>query len=92
MINREVIADNSTLILKTRKYLGRSLRKHCVVDKPPTRNEIGWNEHNLPLSRQQFEQLYQRILSLGSRTCSLHFNGYMRAERNYCYDLQVINK
>ncbi|MGH2413903.1 MAG: phosphoenolpyruvate carboxykinase (ATP), partial [Microcystaceae cyanobacterium] len=87
-----ILADNGALGIETGKYTGRSPKDKFVVDEPSSRHEIDWNQHNVPIYEQHFEQLYQRILSYVQGRDLYIFDGYVGADSKYRYGVRVINE
>lgn len=86
------LASNGAFCVETGKYTGRSPKDRFIVDEPTTRLEIDWNQHNVPLSEAQFEQLYQKVLSYVQGRDLYVFDGYVGADPNYRFGVRVINE
>ena len=87
-----VLANNGALCVRTGKYTGRSPKDKFIVDEPSTKHEIDWNQHNVPISEQKFEQLYQRVLSYVQGRDLYIFDGYVGADPDYAYGVRIINE
>jgi phosphoenolpyruvate carboxykinase (ATP) len=87
-----VLAANGALVVETGKYTGRSPKDKFVVEEPGNREEIDWNQHNVPISEEKFEQLYQRILSYVQKRDLYIFDGYVGADPQYRYGVRFINE
>ncbi len=51
------LASNGALVVETGKYTGRSPKDRYIVDEPSSRDEIDWNNLNVPISEENFERL-----------------------------------
>ena len=87
-----VLAANGALCVRTGKYTGRSPKDKFIVEELNTRHEIDWNQHNVPISEEKFEQLYQRVLSYVQRKDLFIFDGYVGADPQYSYGVRIINE
>lgn len=87
-----VLADNGALVVETGKYTGRSPKDRYIVQEMGSQHEIDWNKHNVPLSEQHFNQLYQRILAYVQGRDLYIFDGYVGADPRYRYGVRVINE
>jgi phosphoenolpyruvate carboxykinase (ATP) len=87
-----ILADNGALVVETGKYTGRSPKDKFIVDEPSSRNEIDWNQHNVPISEEKFQQLYQRVLSYIQGRDLYIFDGYVGADPKYRFGVRVITE
>jgi phosphoenolpyruvate carboxykinase (ATP) len=87
-----VLADNGALCVRTGKYTGRSPKDKFIVDEPTTRQEIDWNKHNVPISEEKFDRIYQRVLTYVQGRDLYIFDGYVGADPKYTYGVRIINE
>ena len=87
-----VLASNGALLVETGKYTGRSPKDRYVVEEASSRDEIDWNQYNVPISEQKFQQLYRKVLSYVQRRDLYIFDGYVGADPKYRYGVRVINE
>lgn len=87
-----LLASNGAFCVETGKYTGRSPNDRFIVEEPKTCNEIDWNHHNRPISEDQFERLYQRVVSYVQGRELYVFDGYVGADPNYRFGVRVINE
>jgi phosphoenolpyruvate carboxykinase (ATP) len=87
-----ILADNGALVVETGKYTGRSPKDKFIVDEPSSRDEIDWNQHNVPISEEKFQQLYQRVLSYVQGRDLYIFDGYVGADPKYRFGVRVITE
>ncbi|MEW6048995.1 MAG: phosphoenolpyruvate carboxykinase [Bacillota bacterium] len=51
------------LVVRTGQHTGRSPKDKFIVDDPETHDKIWWGDANQPLSAEQFDRLYHRLLA-----------------------------
>ncbi len=87
-----ILADNGTLCVNTGKYTGRSPNDKFIVDEPSSREEIHWNDLNVPISEQNFEFLYRRVLSYCQRKDLYIFDGFVGVDPNYRMSVRIVTE
>ncbi|MDJ0705270.1 MAG: phosphoenolpyruvate carboxykinase (ATP) [Leptolyngbyaceae cyanobacterium MO_188.B28] len=87
-----LLADNGALVVETGKYTGRSPDDKFIVDEPSSRDEIDWNQFNVPISEENFHRLYQKVLTYVQGRDLYIFDGYVGADPNYRFGVRVINQ
>ncbi len=61
---KEVIKSNSgALVTYTGKYTGRSPNDKFIVDSPKIHDKINWGKINVPISKQNYDKLHNKITS-----------------------------
>lgn len=59
---KEVVQSKSgALVTYTGKYTGRSPNDRFIVDSPLTHEKINWGKVNVPISKENYDKLYQKI-------------------------------
>ncbi|MEO1401585.1 MAG: phosphoenolpyruvate carboxykinase (ATP) [Cyanobacteria bacterium J06635_1] len=86
------LADNGALVVETGKYTGRSPNDRFIVKEPSSEHEIDWNQFNMPISEEKFEQLRLRVLSYIQGRDLYIFDGYVGADPTYRFGVRVINE
>lgn len=86
------LASNGALVVETGKYTGRSPKDKFIVDEPSSRDEIDWNHLNVPISEENFQRLYHRVLAYVQGRDLYIFDGYVGADPNYRFGVRVINE
>lgn len=86
------LASNGGLCVETGQYTGRSPADRFIVREASTEHDIDWNKSNVPISEQQFRQLYRRALSYVQRRDLYIFDGYAGADPRYRFGVRVINE
>ena len=85
------LASNGALVVETGKYTGRSPNDRFIVDEPSTRDDVDWNHLNVPISEDNFERLYHRVLAYVQNRDLFVFDGYVGADPDYRFGVRVIN-
>ncbi|MGK7899482.1 MAG: phosphoenolpyruvate carboxykinase (ATP), partial [Xenococcus sp. (in: cyanobacteria)] len=86
------LASNGALVVETGKYTGRSPEDRFIVDELSSRDEIDWNNLNLPISEANFERLYHRVRAYVQGRDLYIFDGYVGADPRYHFGVRVINE
>lgn len=87
-----VLAANGSLSVKTGKYTGRSPQDKFIVDEPSIHDEVDWNQVNVPISVEKFDQLYKRVITYVQGRDLYIFDGYVGADPNYRMGVRVVNE
>lgn len=87
-----ILADNGSLCIKTGKYTGRSPNDKFIVDEAGSREEIHWNKLNVPISEEDFNLLYRRVLSYVQGRDIYIFDGYVGADPKYSVGVRIITE
>ncbi len=86
------LSSNGALVVETGKYTGRSPKDRFIVDEPSSRDEIDWNHLNVPISEENFQRLYHRVLAYVQGRELYIFDGYVGADPRYRFGVRVINE
>lgn len=86
------LSQSGALCVETGQYTGRSPNDRFIVDEPATRHEIDWNVHNRPISEQQFDRIYRRVLDYLGGLDLYIFDGFVGADSRYRFGVRVINE
>lgn len=87
-----VLSDSGALCVKTGQYTGRSPSDKFIVDEPSSREEIHWNDLNVPISEESFQHLCRRISSYVQQRDLYIFDGYVGADPNYQMGVRIITE
>ncbi|MBF2026411.1 MAG: phosphoenolpyruvate carboxykinase (ATP) [Oscillatoriales cyanobacterium C42_A2020_001] len=87
-----VLAANGALCVETGKYTGRSPKDRFIVHEPGSAHEIDWNSINRPISQEQYQQLYQKMLGYVEGRDLYIFDGFVGANPNHRFGVRVINE
>lgn len=86
------LAQTGALCVETGKYTGRSPTDRFIVDTPAVRDQVAWGGDNQPLSEDQFQHLYNRMLAYVEGRNLYIFDGYVGADPAYRLGLRVVNE
>ncbi|MEA5532599.1 phosphoenolpyruvate carboxykinase (ATP) [Crocosphaera sp. XPORK-15E] len=86
------LADNGALIVETGKYTGRSPKDRFIVRESSSQDEIDWNQHNVPIYEDKFNQLYLKVIAYLQGKDIYIFDGYVGADNNYRCGVRIINE
>lgn len=87
-----VLAANGALCVNTGKYTGRSPNDKFIVDEPSSREEIHWNQLNVPISEENFNRLYRRVLSYIQGRDLYIFDGFVGAAPAYRLGVRIVTE
>lgn len=77
----------------TGKYTGRSPKDKFIVEDDVTRDTVAWGPVNVPISEENFRNLYQMVLDYLEQQEELFvFDGYVGADPEHQMSLRVINQ
>ncbi|MFA7572647.1 MAG: phosphoenolpyruvate carboxykinase (ATP), partial [Lutispora sp.] len=86
------IAKNGALCGNTGKYTGRSPNDRFIVDSPSVHQHINWNKANLPMTMENFDRLYSKVLDYIKGKEVFAFEGFAGADKEYRMPVRVINE
>ncbi len=86
------LVDNGALLVETGQYTGRSPKDRFIVKESSSQDEIDWNQHNVPISEEKFNQLYQKVIAYIQGRDVYIFDGYVGADTNYRCGVRIINE
>ncbi len=78
------------LVVRTGDHTGRSPRDRFIVHEPTTSDEIWWGDINRPFSREQFDELLQKVLAYFQGKNAFVQNAFAGADKNYRIAVRVI--
>lgn len=85
------LADRGALMCDTGKFTGRSPKDRYIVEDDVTRDAVWWGDINIPLSVDQFDEIYQEMLvHLEDKKVYVR-DAYAGADKTYRLNLRVIN-
>ena len=86
------LAENGAFVVETGPYTGRSPSDRFIVAEPSSQDEIDWNQFNVAMSEETFEQLYRRVQSYVQGRDLYIFDGYAGADPTYRFGVRIINE
>ncbi len=85
--------NTGALLVKTGKYTGRAPKNRFFVSGDEYHDEICWCDNNLPIEKEKFDKLYDRITAHFSEIDKLYvFDGMAGANEKYGMNIRVINE
>ncbi|HWR62010.1 MAG TPA: phosphoenolpyruvate carboxykinase (ATP), partial [Clostridia bacterium] len=87
-----VLSDTGALSINTGKYTGRSPGDRFIVDDPGVYDKIDWGKGNMPISGENFENLYNKVQNYIKDKELYVFDGFVGADKNHRMPIRVINE
>lgn len=85
------LTNSGAFNVYTGKYTGRSPNDKFIVDEPSVHDDIWWG-NNKPISPQDFDAIYRRLIAYLQNRDIFVFNGFAGADSKYRLPIQVINE
>ncbi len=83
---------NGTLVVNTGKFTGRSPQDRFIVQDDYTREKVWWGKINKPVSSENFDQLYERLVDyLKGKEVFVH-DGYVCAHPDFRMNVRSITE
>ncbi|MGI6168381.1 MAG: phosphoenolpyruvate carboxykinase (ATP) [Christensenellales bacterium] len=87
-----ILAENGALCVTTGKYTGRSPEDRFVVKEESTQADIDWGKVNVPISEENYNKIYTRLVSYLQNRDVFVFDGFAGADSSYRQNIRVINE
>lgn len=84
--------ENGTLTINTGKFTGRSPQDRFLVKDDYTKDKVWWGRINKPLSPENFDKLYDRVVNYLSGKEIYARDGYVCADPNYRMNVRTITE
>ncbi len=84
------LSSTGAISVKTGKFTGRSPDDRYIVDDETTRSSIEWGRVNHPISEENFETIYRRMLTFVREKEVFVFDGFIGAELQNRMPIRVI--
>lgn len=78
------------LIINTGKYTGRSPNDRFVVDSPCVHDLIDWGKVNVPISREDADNIYNKMCAYMQNREIFVVDGYVGADPSYALPIRVV--
>lgn len=86
------LADSGALAIDTGEFTGRSPKDRFIVSDAITENTVWWGDINIPMSPDQFENLFKKVTNfLADKTIYVR-DAYVCANLKYKLSLRVITE
>jgi phosphoenolpyruvate carboxykinase (ATP) len=86
------LASNEALLVSTGKFTGRSPKDKFIVENAPSKSNVWWGKVNQPISAENFERLYQKMVKAMNEKELFVADLFAGAEKKYQLPLRVINE
>ncbi len=85
------LMDTGALLFDTRPRTGRSPKDKFVVRTEKNENEIWWG-NNAPITRENFDKLYEKIKAYVKTHTMFEYTGYSGADKNFTYGVRILTQ
>ncbi|MCX7883808.1 MAG: phosphoenolpyruvate carboxykinase (ATP) [Caloramator sp.] len=86
------LTSSGALNINTGKYTGRSPNDRFIVDQKEVHDDINWGSTNIPISEENFERIYARLLAYFQNKDIYVFDGFVGADKRYSMSVRFINE
>lgn len=87
-----VETDNGTLTVNTGKFTGRSPKDRFLVKDDYTADKIWWSRINKPISPENFDKLYDKVVNYMSEKELFVHDGYVCAHEDYTMNVRTVTE
>ncbi len=87
-----ILSNTGALCVYTGKYTGRSPNDKFIVDEPSIHDEIDWGSVNVPISTENFNKIYDRMMAYLQNREIFIFDGFAGADPKYRIGVRVVNE
>lgn len=86
------LSKTGALVVTTGKYTGRSPKDKFIVDTETIHNEIAWGKVNVPVSRENFNKIRDKIVAYLNEREVYIFDGFAGADPKYTKKFRIVNE
>ena len=86
------LSNTGALVVKTGKYTGRSAKDKFIVDTPAVHDDIAWGKVNMPITKEAFEGIYNKVVAYLQNKDVYIFDGFAGADPKYAKGFRIINE
>ncbi|MDO4182463.1 MAG: phosphoenolpyruvate carboxykinase (ATP) [Coriobacteriia bacterium] len=86
------LSSTGALVVTTGAYTGRSPKDKFIVDTPGVHDEIAWGSVNMPISREKFDAIRDKVANYLNGRDVFIFDGFAGADPAYTQKFRVINE
>ena len=88
-----LLSNTGALVINTGNFTGRSPKDRYIVKDKVTREIVDWNDINMPISSEVFDDLEQRILNYADTLEQVYVrDAYACSSRKYRINLKVFTE
>ncbi|MDS0526488.1 phosphoenolpyruvate carboxykinase (ATP) [Clostridium sp. SHJSY1] len=85
-----ILSDKGALVVNTGKYTGRSPKDRFIVNDDNTREIVNWGKGCLPIEKEVFDKLYDKVMKYMKQKDLFVFDGFVGASDKYAMPIRVI--
>ncbi|GAB4264084.1 MAG: phosphoenolpyruvate carboxykinase (ATP) [Candidatus Promineifilaceae bacterium] len=86
------IAHLGPIAVSTGDHTGRSPNDKFIVKEPTSENDIWWGKVNRPISQEQFDNIYRKMMAYIQNRDIFVFDGYAGTDERYRMPVRIINE
>lgn len=86
------LSKTGALVVTTGKYTGRSPKDKFIVDAEGVHNEIAWGKVNVPISREKFNAIRDKVVNYLNDKDIFVFDGFAGADPKYTKKFRIVNE
>lgn len=87
------LSSTGALVVKTGKFTGRSPKDRFIVKDDKTENTVDWGNINIPIDRESYDKLYQKIIDYGNSLDEIYVrDAHACANPNYRLNVRVFTE
>lgn len=86
------LSKTGALVVTTGKYTGRSPKDKFIVDTEGVHNEIAWGKVNVPISREKFNAIRDKVVNYLNDKDIFVFDGFAGADPKYTKKFRIVNE
>lgn len=86
------LADSGALSVNTGKFTGRAPKDRFIVKDDTTADSVDWNNINQPITPENFDKLYNKVVSYLNGKDVYVRDGYACAHPDYRLNLRVVGE
>ncbi|MEJ2006407.1 MAG: phosphoenolpyruvate carboxykinase (ATP), partial [Cyclobacteriaceae bacterium] len=83
---------NGTLVVNTGKFTGRSPQDRFIVKDDYTKDKVWWGRINKPISPENFDKLYNEVVTYLSGKEIFARDGYVCSDPNYRMNVRTVTE
>ncbi|RZJ27309.1 MAG: phosphoenolpyruvate carboxykinase (ATP), partial [Flavobacterium sp.] len=91
-LGQGVEASTGALAINTGEFTGRSPQDRFIVKDSITADKVWWGKVNIPFAPEQFDALYDKVVSYLSDKEIYARDSYVCADDNYRLNVRVVNE
>ncbi|MGI6665434.1 MAG: phosphoenolpyruvate carboxykinase (ATP) [Christensenellaceae bacterium] len=93
LLNGEgALSETGALVVETGKYTGRSPNDKFIVKDEVTADEIDWGSVNVPMTKENFWKIYDRVVAYLQNRELYIFDGFAGADSAYRKNIRIVNE